>query len=205
MSPRSGQPPGAAVEARAAAEHDAPDRTGAPRVLRTETLASTRIFHIEQVDLQFASGVTARYERLMGSEAGAVLVVPMLDADTVLLIREYAVGFERYELGLPKGRIEDGELPETAADREMMEEIGYGARQLRVLRSLTLAPAYFRHVTHVVLAEGLYECRRPGDEPEPLEVVPWRLSHLDELLRHGECTCARSIAALFLVREALRP
>ena len=42
---------------------------------------------------------------------GAVMVVPMLDADTVLLVREYAAGMHRYELGLVKGRIDAGETP----------------------------------------------------------------------------------------------
>ena len=59
-----------------------------------------------------------------------VAVVPMLDDDTVLLIREYAAGVHRYELGLVKGRIDAGETSLQAADRELKEEAGYGARSL---------------------------------------------------------------------------
>jgi ADP-ribose diphosphatase len=51
-----------------------------------------------------------------------VIVVPMLDAQTALLVREYAAGMHRYELGLVKGRIDAGETPEQAADRELKEE-----------------------------------------------------------------------------------
>ena len=133
-----------------------------------------------------------------------VLVVPMLDDDTVLLIREYAAGAERYELSLPKGRIEDNEEPVAAANREMKEEVGYGARQLTRLKSLTEAPGYFRHETHVVLAQDLYPERHEGDEPEPIEVVPWPLSKLEQLLDDPECTEARSIAALYMVRSYLQ-
>ena len=175
-----------------------------PQVLRRRTLARTRIFHVEALDLRFPNGVEVQYERLQGSAHGAVLVVPLLDADTVLLIREYAAGVDRYELALPKGRIEAGETPEAAAGREIMEEVGHGARRLTVLRRLTTAPGYMNHDTHVVLAQDLYPRRLPGDEPEPPEVVPWRLSRLDELLAHPECTEARSIAALFLTREHLK-
>ncbi len=174
-----------------------------PVITRTETIARTRLFRVEQVGLRFANGREVSYERLKSSAGGAVMVVPMLDDSTVLLIREYAAGVERYELALPKGRIEEGESPIEAANREIMEEIGYGARRLTHLKSVTLAPGYFSHATHVVLAQELYPERREGDEPEAIEVVPWSLDRLTELCAREECTEARSIAALFLVREQL--
>lgn len=175
----------------------------APEILRVETLAKTRIFHVEQVDLRFSNGVEVQYERLHSAPRGAVLVVPMLDADTVLLIREYAAGVGRYELALPKGRLEADEDLLAGADRELKEEVGHGARRLRHITSMTLAPGYLNHTTHVVLAEDLYPQKLVGDEPEPIEVIPWRLSQLGELLAHPECTEARSIAALFIVRDKL--
>jgi ADP-ribose diphosphatase len=106
-------------------------------------------------------------------------------------------------LGLVKGRIDAGETPEQAANRELMEEAGYGARDVRVLRMLALAPSYMSHQTHVVLARGLYPQRLPGDEPEELEVVPWKLADLGQLILREEFSEGRSIAALFLVREWL--
>ncbi|MFA5626009.1 MAG: ADP compounds hydrolase NudE [Thiohalomonadaceae bacterium] len=175
-----------------------------PTILQTHTLSQTRLFLIEQVDLRFANGVETSYERLIGGARGAVLIVPMLDDDNVLLIREYSVGVERYELALPKGRIEEGEDMLAAANREIMEEIGYGSHQLHHLSSLTLAPGYIGHITHIVLARQLYPQRMPGDEPEPIEVVPWSLQRLDELLQQDDFTEARSVAALFLAKEYLQ-
>ena len=85
-------------------------------------------WRMERLDLEFDNGERRRYERLHGRGHGAVIVVPMLDAGTALLVREYAAGVHRYELGLVKGRIDAGETPEQAADRELKEEAGYGAR-----------------------------------------------------------------------------
>jgi ADP-ribose diphosphatase len=175
-----------------------------PRILSAQTIARTRLFHVEEVGLEFANGAVVHYERLSASPRGAVLVVPMLDEDTVLLIREYAAGVHRYELGLPKGLIEPDEDLLAAANRELMEEVGYGARELRHLTSFTLAPGYFGHVTHVVFARDLYPQRARGDEPEEIEVVPWRLSELKALLAQEDCTEARSIAALYMVRDLIR-
>ena len=161
-------------------------------------------YRMERLDLEFANGERRRFERLHGRGRGAVAVVPMLDDDTVLLVREYAAGVHRYELGLVKGRIDAGETALQAADRELKEEAGYGARSLTELRKLTLAPTYMSHETALVLARDLYEQRLPGDEPEPPEVVPWRLDRLHELILREDFSEGRSIAALFIAREWMR-
>lgn len=174
-----------------------------PEILSAKTVALTRLFRIERVGLRFSNGNEVEYERMPGSTTGAVLIIPVLPPDTALLIREYMAGTHRYELGLPKGRIERGEDVLTAANRELMEEVGYGARELLHLTTMTLAPGYLGHSTHIVLAEDLYEQRLPGDEPEEIEVVPWPLGNLAPLLAREDFTEARSIASLFLVRDVL--
>nr|WP_006788484.1 ADP compounds hydrolase NudE [Thiorhodospira sibirica] len=174
-----------------------------PRIIQRRSVAKSRLFHVEELELCFSNGVRVHYERLIPPATGAVLVVPLRDADTVLLIKEYAAGTHRYELGLPKGHVEIGENILDAANREMMEEVGYGAHRLQLIKTCTLAPGYLGHTTHIVLAQDLYPRRLDGDEPEPIEVVPWRLSELDALIHRDDCTEARSIAALYLVRDAL--
>jgi ADP-ribose diphosphatase len=156
------------------------------------------------MDVKFSNGATRIYERLVSRGNGAVLVVPMLDDDTVLMIYEYSGGTERYELGLTKGKIDKGEtLIETAA-RELKEEIGYGAKKLTFLKTITLAPGYQSSETHIVLAEELYEEKAYGDEPEPLEIVAHKLSDLEKLTYSEDLTEARSILALYMVRDIIR-
>lgn len=158
---------------------------------------------VEELDLEFSNGERRLYHRSVVGGHGAVVVVPMLDDDTVLLVREYAAGTLRYELGLVKGRIDAGETPEQAADRELKEEAGYGARCIDVLRAVTLNPTYMSHQSWLVLARDLYPERLVGDEPEELEVVPWKLDKLDELMLLDDFSEGRSLAALFIAREWL--
>lgn len=175
-----------------------------PTILHKKTIASSRLFRIESLDIQFSNGERRNYERLArGRSGGAVLIVPILDDETVLLIREYSAGVHRYELGLPKGKTDAGETILEAANRELKEEVGYGARCLHHLSTFSLAPSYFEHTTEIIVARDLYEEKLIGDEPEELEVVPWKLNNINELLMTGECTEARSIAALFMAREYL--
>ncbi|GAB2497864.1 ADP compounds hydrolase NudE [Pseudoxanthomonas sangjuensis] len=161
-------------------------------------------YRMERLDLEFANGERRRFDRLVTRGHGAVVVVPMLDDETVLLVREYAAGVHRYELGLVKGRIDAGETPEQAADRELKEEAGYGAHRIDVLRPLSLAPTYMSHQSWLVLARDLYPEKLPGDEPEELEVVPWKLERLDELMLREDFSEGRSLAALFIAREWLQ-
>jgi ADP-ribose diphosphatase len=175
-----------------------------PKILSRTTLARSRLFHIEALDIEFSNGQQRRFERLKRGEAGgAVLIVPLLNLETVLLVREYAAGLDRYELGLPKGKIDPGESLFQATNRELKEEVGYGARQFHHLSSLSIAPAYLEHMIDIIIAEDLYAEKLEGDEPEELEVVPWKLSEIDALLATGECSEARSIAALFMTQQFL--
>ncbi len=177
-----------------------------PIILKKTTIATSRLFRIESLEIEFSNGAQRNYERLArgNTGGGAVLVVPMLDEDTVLLIREYSAGVHRYELGLPKGKVDAGESFFVAANRELREEVGYGARHLHHLSSFSIAPSYLEHMTEIIIATDLYAEKLLGDEPEELEVVPWKLADINSLLATGECTEARSIAALFMTFEHLK-
>lgn len=175
----------------------------APTIHATRASDTSRFLRFEQVDLEFSNGQKRTFERLRSSGLGAVIIVPMRDDETVLLVREYAVGVDRYELGLPKGRLDRDETAQQGADRELKEEVGFGARELHLLGNLTLSPNYMTAMTHVVLARDLYPERLAGDEPEELEVVPWKMSELHRLLEQPDVSEGRSIAALFMAREYL--
>lgn len=175
-----------------------------PKVLNHSIVAQSRLFRIEQVDLRFSNGVETQYERMLGSAKGAVLIVPLLDDNRLLMIKEYCVGVERYELTLPKGKIDPGESILDAANRELQEEVGYAANRLTHLKSVSLAPGYSTHMTHIIIAEDLYPCESDdGDEPEPLEVVPCELEKINEIVTQESCTEGRTIAALYMTREYL--
>jgi len=175
-----------------------------PEILKCEQVTASRLFRVEAVDLRFNNGVERQYERLCAGSSPAVIVVPVLDNDTVLLIREYGVGVESYELALPKGRVEKGESLVDGANRELKEEIGYGARKLQLLKCMTQSPSYMQHKTQIVLAQDLYEERLEGDEPETLEVVPLKFSQMDSWIARADLSEARSIAALFLAQQYLK-
>lgn len=174
-----------------------------PKVHERREVARSRLFRIQALDLEFSNGRRVEYERLVSAGLGAVIIVPVTGAGEVLLVREYAAGVHAYELGLPKGRLEPNESPADGANRELKEEVGYGARDMRRIGALTLAPGYMTHRTEVMLARDLYEERLPGDEPESIEVVRWPLDDIAGLTRRDDVSEGRTIAALYMAREIL--
>lgn len=170
-----------------------------PQILARRVVAQSRLMRIEAVDLKFSNGEQRQFERMKGSGRGAVMIVPCLDEETLLLIREYAAGLHDYQLGFPKGLIDPGETPEEAAQRELKEEVGYGSRQLEFLMEVSLAPQFFSAKMSVFVARDLYPESLPGDEPEPLEKVTWPLDDIDNLLAQPDFSEARSVAALLML------
>lgn len=174
-----------------------------PEILERRQVAQSRLFRIESFDLRFSNGVVRTYERLVSGGPGAVMLVALLDDETFFLIREYGGGIDEYTLTLPKGAIDMGETMRDACNRELQEEIGYGATEFIHLKKLSASPSYMNGGIDVVVAKGLYPSRLEGDEPEPLEVISWKLNNLPELYLQEDFTEGRAFAALALVGEYL--
>ncbi|HHR6046233.1 TPA: ADP compounds hydrolase NudE [Providencia alcalifaciens] len=174
-----------------------------PKILNIQDIAQSKLFSIQSVDLEFSNGEKRVYERMRPAKCEAVLIVPIID-DHLILIREYAVGIENYELGFPKGAVDPGEAPLDAAQRELKEEIGYGARQITPLAKLTMSPSYFSSKMNILIANDLFSEKLEGDEPEPLQQVRWPIARMMELLDHPDFNEARNISALFYVERYLK-
>jgi ADP-ribose diphosphatase len=174
-----------------------------PKILNVQDVAQSKLFSIQSVDLEFSNGEKRVYERMRPAKREAVLIIPIID-DHLILIREYAVGIENYELGFPKGAIDPGEIALEAAQRELKEEIGYGANRIIQLAKLTMSPSYFSSKMNILVAQDLYSEKLEGDEPEPLQQVKWPIARMMELLEHPDFNEARNISALFYLERYLK-
>src|SRR3990167_4311460 len=119
-----------------------------PKILHTSLLAQSRLFDIENVHLRFSNGEERHFERICGHGHGSVMIVPMLNKETILLVREYGVGVDDYVLGFPKGAIEKDEDPLSTAAREIKEEVGYGANHFSLIATLSASPGYLHSMMH---------------------------------------------------------
>ncbi len=173
-----------------------------PEILSVASVARSRLFNIEQVELRFSNGKEVKFERLQSDAAGSVLIIP-IDGDELILIREYAVGTESYELSFPKGSVDKGEVPEVSACRELQEEIGMACAEVRLLRRVIVSPAYVNRPVWIMLAGDLTVNPLPGDEPEELEQVRWPLNRMWELLDQEDFNDGVNQLALYMLGHEL--
>lgn len=176
----------------------------APKILTRQQVDDSRLFKVDRVDLEFSNGERRTFEYLKAGELAAVIIVPVTDDNQVLLVEEYGIGLGRYELGLPKGKVDPGETFIDAANRELKEEVGVGARRLDLLKCISQSPNYMQHQTQIVLARDLYPEKLEGDEPEPMRVQSFSIEDIASIAALPNVTEARSIAALYLARDWLR-
>ncbi|MDE3399656.1 ADP compounds hydrolase NudE [Coxiella burnetii] len=174
-----------------------------PVILNRSVLAQSALFDIEGLHLRFSNGQERHFERIRGHGFGAVMIIPLLDEDTVLLVREYSAGMDEYVLGFPKGAIESDEDILVTAERELKEEVGYGSRDMSIIAAYSASPGYL-HSKMDIIWQKTFTAKRWLVMNLPLEVIPWRLSQMEELLAHPEFHEARSVAALFLVERHQR-
>lgn len=171
-----------------------------PETLNIKKTAKSRLFQIEEMQLRFSNGEQRTYERLASKGNGAVMMIPIDQDNNIILVREYAGGIDDYTLSLPKGAVDPGESLFEAADRELKEEVGLGAKRIEFLKELTTAPNYMGHKLQAILVRDLYPCKLEGDEPEPLEVVKWPFNDIDNLVLNPEFSEGRAIAGLYLAK-----
>jgi len=151
--------------------------------------------------VRMPDGSTA--DREVVDHVDAVAAVPLLDDGDVLLLRQYRHPLGQYVLEIPAGIMDvDGEAPIDTARRELAEEIGMQATDLRPLTSFANSAGWCTEHTHVFLATGLHEA--PGQfeaeaEEADMEIVRLPLADAVAAVADGTIFDAKTIIGLLLV------
>ena len=135
---------------------------------------------------------------------GGAGTLPLFEDGSIALVRQWRYPLGRYSLEIAAGRIEPGHTPEETAARELEEELGYRARELRRIGEFNVAPGYCEERLFVYLATGLEACEQNLDDDEEIETV--RMPFADALARvlSGEIDDAKSIITLLLAAPRIQ-
>ena len=148
-----------------------------------------------------------RFERDVVHHPGAVVVVPLVDDDTALLVRQYRAAVDAELLEIPAGtRDVDGEAPEATAVRELAEEVGRVAGRVELLARFHNSPGFCDELSWLYLARDLHETPhdRQGVEEEAMSVEAVSLAHVPDLVRTGAIVDGKTIIGLSLAIGHLR-
>ncbi len=162
---------------------------------------------ITTVEATFADPSGDTFERDLVHHPGAVSVVPVVEDGTkVLLVRQYRAAVDQVLLEIPAGKRDvEGEAPDVTAARELEEEVGMRAGQLRKLVEFYNSPGFCDEHSYIYLATDLQpaESIAHGVEEEHMTVETVGLDDVPRLIDSGELVDAKSIIGLCLAREVL--
>jgi len=123
-------------------------------------------------------------------------VLPFVDPNTVLLIKQYRYVAQRVTWEMPTGGMHAGESMEAAAQRELAEEIGYQAGKLTWVSTYHTSKSVVDETAHLFLGEQLIKLELPPDETEFLEVCPFPFEEALRMVLQGEITDSMTIIAV---------
>lgn len=160
-----------------------------------------RIIAVEVERVRLPNGVTLDLDIVR--HPGAAAVVATTDAG-VTLIRQYRHAAGGYLWEIPAGTLHPGETPEACARRELLEEAGLEADEMRSLGYLFTTPGFCDERIHLFLARGLTQRTSRHDSDEVIaEVrrVPW--DEITTMIATGEIVDGKSLVALYHAARTL--
>ncbi len=148
-----------------------------------KTVWRGEIFEIQQARAVFPSGKTKLFERAV--RPSSVIVLAIDKKKRLLLTREYRLKQKKYTWRVPAGRMDKGEKPTAAAQRELREEAGVRAGKLQIFR-LSDPVQTLRWKRYAFVATSLTPAKLAGDEDEDIRVVPMPLAKVRRMVLAGK-------------------
>ncbi len=170
--------------------------------LRREELCSGPVFTVTRDEVLLPDGKKG-FRDLVHS-TGGVVILPLDGEGKVTLVRQFRYAHGRVLLEAVAGKLEKGEEPFPAAQRELREETGFTAAQWDFLGAIETSPGFLTEKLYLYLARGLSRGETDLDEGEFLEPVTVDLGEAAAMAADGRISDAKTMAVLLRARHRLK-
>ncbi len=164
------------------------------KTISTREIYNGRIVHLTEDTVLLPNGKTAGRELVL--HGGGVGVIAIDDEKNVLTVKQFRKPYDEVVLEIPAGKLEVGEDPFLAGQRELVEETGYTASKYTFLGKFYPTPGYCSEVIHLYLAEELTYVGQNLDPDEFVEVEKYTLSELVQMAMDNTLFDAKTVVAV---------
>ncbi|EKF49844.1 nudix hydrolase [Thermosipho africanus H17ap60334] len=161
------------------------------------------LLHVKKDEVMLENGRKSFREYVL--HPGAVAVVPILDDNKVVLVKQFRYPIGKQLLEIPAGKFDfKDEDPLECAKRELKEETGFDAKDYLYLGYIHTTPGFSNEVIHLYLARNLESGQSNPDEDEIIDVEIEDFNTVLQKCISGEITDAKTIAGIFKAYFMLR-
>ena len=139
------------------------------------------------------------FTREIVEHPGSVAIVPLLDDKTIVMIEQYRHSIKESILEIPAGTLEKNEAAIECANRELIEETGYEAEELKKLTSCYLAPGYCTELTNIFLATRIKITKQRPEDDEFIKVLSMDLKEVKDKIKNGIIKDAKTLIGIFFL------
>jgi 8-oxo-dGTP pyrophosphatase MutT (NUDIX family) len=137
-------------------------------------------FDVRVDHLESEAGANMTYTCLE-IKAHASAVLARTKEGLLIINKEYRHPTLTWVLGCPGGRIDEGESPLKAAQRELLEETGYSGGSVTLLGEVFSLPAVTDQIIYYTFIDGVTLTDAP--KREPFELIHIELMSQEELMQ----------------------
>lgn len=176
------------------------------KILHEQQLSTTKVYsgkllHVHRDEVRLPDGNTSVREYIR--HPGAVVVLPLTDAGELILERQHRYALGRDFIEVPAGKIDPGEQTLACAQRELLEETGYTARDWRYVTTVYPCIGFADEKLTYYLAKGLEFVGHRRDEDEFLEIFSLPMEQALAMVKTGEICEVKTVIALFWLEKIL--
>lgn len=131
---------------------------------------------------------------------GAVGIIPLLPDNRIVLVKQYRKPIEKITYEIPAGTLKGKEDIFSCAKRELAEETGYQAGQIKKVLTYYPSPGFCNEILHLFLACNLRKGKIKLDEDELVSVKIVSLKKAEEMIKKGQINDSKSVIALFWLK-----
>jgi len=172
------------------------------KILKSQILYKGKVFDHQVDEIEYESGNIGIRE--VAIHPGGAVVVPVKDDGKIILVKQFRYPLQKTLIELPAGKLDKGEDPLICATRELEEETGYRAKEIKKLGEIYTAPGYCTEVLHIYFAGGLIPGNHNREEGEMgMEILELSVQEIESLILSGKITDAKTIVGIYYFKNLI--
>lgn len=163
------------------------------KTLNSQVVYDGKIITVRRDEVELANGRKS-FREVVEHSGGVVIVA--LKGDSILFVKQFRYPIKNVVLELPAGKLEKGEDPDIACERELEEETGYRAKHWTSLGYIYTSIGFCDEKLYLYLAQELEFVGEHPDEGEILENYEYKIKDVEEMIQNGKINDAKTICAI---------